>query len=69
MIKNNKIMIPHILSRFKDGEKRYRESSLFNQVINNLANDTDPLEIIDQLITNQEELQKSFENYINRYSK
>ena len=51
-----------LISKFKDGDKRYLESSLFNSVIHSLALGTDPLEIIDQLITVTEDTKKTLED-------
>lgn len=54
------------ITKFKDGEKRYRESPLFNQVIQMLVRDVDPIDIIDQLIQTTENTQKAFEEYMVR---
>jgi len=54
------------ITKFKDGEKRYRESPLFNQVIQMLVRDVDPIDIIDQLIQTTENTQKAFEEYMIR---
>lgn len=54
------------ITKFKDGEKRYRESPLFNQVIQMLVRDVDPIDIIDQLIHTTEDTQRAFELYMIR---
>lgn len=54
------------ITKFKDGEKRYRESPLFNQVIQMLIRDVDPIDIIDQLIQTTENTQKAFDEYMVR---
>ena len=54
------------ITKFKDGEKRYRESPLFNQVIQMLVRDVNPIDIIDQLIQTTENTQKAFEEYMVR---
>ena len=54
------------ITKFKDGEKRYRESPLFNHVIQMLLRDVDPIDIIDQLIQTIENTQKAFEEYMIR---
>lgn len=54
------------ITKFKDGEKRYRESPLFNQVIQMLVRDVNPIDIIDQLIQTTENIQKAFEEYMVR---
>jgi len=54
------------ITKFKDGEKRYRESPLFNQVIQMLVRDINPIDIIDQLIQTTENIQKAFEEYMVR---
>lgn len=54
------------ITKFKDGEKRYRESPLFNQVIQMLVRDVYPIDIIDQLIQTTENTQKAFEEYMVR---
>lgn len=54
------------ITKFKNGEKRYRESPLFNQVIQMLLRDVDPIDIIDQLIQTIENTQKAFEEYMIR---
>lgn len=54
------------ITKFKNGEKRYRESPLFNQVIQMLVRDVNPIDIIDQLIQTIENTQKAFEEYMVR---
>lgn len=55
--------IKYILSKFPDGEKRFRESAIFNKVIQCLIRDVDPMVIIDQLIDTTERTQKAFTDY------
>ena len=55
-----------ILSKFKNGKNRFRESALFNRVVQMLVRDADPIEIIDQLITITDDTQKAFEQYMIR---
>ena len=54
------------IAKFKNGEKKYHESVLFNRVINMLVRDVDPIDVIDQLITVAENTQRAFEQYIFR---
>lgn len=54
------------IAKFKNGEKKYHESVLFNQVIQMLVRDVDPIDVIDQLITVAENTQRAFEQYIHR---
>lgn len=54
------------VAKFKDGEKRYRESPLFNQVIQMLVRDVDPIDVINQLIHTTEDTQRAFELYMIR---
>lgn len=54
------------ITKFKDGEKRYRESPLFNQIIQMLVRNIDPIDIIDQLIHTTEDTQRAFELYMVR---
>lgn len=54
-----------LLSKFKDGSNRFRQSPLFNQVIKALLNGTDVHEMIDHLITITENTQNEFAKYLN----
>lgn len=56
--------INKLLSRFKDGNKRYHNSPLFNTTITSLAHGEDPLVIIDELMQITESVQKNFEEYM-----
>lgn len=55
-----------IVSKFKDGQDRYKKSALFNRVVQSLVRGADPMEMIDQLITITEDTQKAFERYVER---
>jgi len=55
-----------IVSKFKDGEKRYRESALFNQVVQMLVRDVDPYDVINQLIQVTEDTQEAQKQYMLR---
>ena len=55
-----------MLAKFPDGKRRFRESALFNKVIQTLIRDGDPFVIIDQLINSAEDSQKALEQYMNR---
>ena len=39
-----------LISKFKDGEKRYRESALFHKVIDTMLHGVSEIAIIDELI-------------------
>lgn len=52
-----------LLSKFPNGEKRMRESALFNQVIQMMVRGLDDYQVIDQLITITEDTQRAFEQY------
>lgn len=55
-----------ILSRFKNGEERFRTDPLFNQIIQQLLRGKSPLELIDDLLEISEERIKLLENYIRK---
>lgn len=55
--------IVSIIDKFKNGEERYRTSVLFNNVIQMLLRGAEPLDIIDKLITMNENTQKAFQEY------
>lgn len=62
----NSQKVQAILDKFPDGEKRFRESAIFNNTIMALSADQDPLKIIDQLINiisnTQNELKRVIED-------
>lgn len=58
--KNREELIP----KFKDGDKRYLESALFNKVVQMLIRGADPILIIDQLVEMNDETQKKFQEYM-----
>lgn len=58
--------IDRLLSQFKDGKKRYNEDALFNKVIRALAYGSNPIELIDQLLTMNSELFVKYKDIIQR---
>jgi len=55
-----------ILKKFKNGEKRYHESAVFNQVVQMLVREADVYEIIDGLIYVAEDCQNALAEQILR---
>jgi len=55
-----------IILKFPNGKERYRKSALFNKIIQVLARGQDEYEVIDILITNNEDLKNAFEQYMLR---
>jgi hypothetical protein len=63
----NKIITKsELISKFKDGEKRYRESALFHKVIDTILHGGDEITIIDQLIEINDSTIKELTDYIER---
>lgn len=54
------------IAKFKNGEKRYRTSVLFNIAVQMLVRGEDPFEVIDQLITATEDTNKALIQYMYR---
>jgi predicted kinase len=54
------------IARFKNGKERYRNSALFNRVVQMLARDADPYEIIDQLCQMSIDQTRAFEHIIQK---
>lgn len=54
------------IAKFKDGMKRYRTSAIFNQVVQSLVRDADPIDVIDQLITTTEDTGRALMDQIYR---
>ena len=54
------------LLKFPNGEKLYKESALFHQVVQMIVKTGDPYIVIEQLIAANEAIQKSFEQYMHR---
>lgn len=54
------------IAKFKNGEKRYRTSILFNIAVQMLVRGEDPFEVIDQLITTTEDTNKALIQYMYR---
>jgi chorismate mutase len=52
-----------ILKNFPNAEERMKQSALFNQVIQMMVRDLTPYQVIDQLITVTEDIQRAFEQY------
>lgn len=57
-----------LISKFKDGEKRYHESALFHRVIDAILYGGDELKIIDQLIEINDSTIKELRNYVQSIS-
>lgn len=53
-----------ILSRFKEGQERYYKSPMLHCVVNMLTRDADPIEIIDMLVSANDEMVEVHKNYV-----
>jgi len=62
---NNKL--DELISKFKNGEERYRNSALMNKCVQTLARDGDPIELIDQLVEFLDSQNKQLEEMIKNY--
>lgn len=51
----------YYISKFLNGEKRYNESPLVNQVVHSLVDGADPIGIIDHLIIINENINRKLE--------
>lgn len=58
------LSISELIEKFPNGQERFLNSALFNQIIQSLARGTEPLSIIDDLIVMQEETTERFKDYI-----
>jgi hypothetical protein len=52
------------VSKVEDGPEKFYKSPLFNRVINALARDADPLDLIDSLVTMVESTQSAYDDYV-----
>lgn len=54
--------VPEIISKFEDGEERYQNDPMFNQVINLLADGCEEIKLLDSLLqiyrNNKEQLEQ-----------
>ena len=55
-----------LISKFKDGEKRYRESALFHKVIDTMLHGVSEIAIIDELINMNDSTMEAFQDYVQR---
>lgn len=55
-----------LISKFKDGEKRYRESALFHKVIDTMLHGVSEINIIDELIIMNDSTMEVFQDYVQR---
>lgn len=55
-----------LISKFKDGEKRYRESVLFHKVIDTILYGGSEIAIIDELIEINDSTMEAFQDYVQR---
>ena len=53
-----------VISRFKNGERLYQESAVFNQVVQCLVRDMDIYDLFEQVIQNSEDITKAFQHHI-----
>lgn len=58
-----------VIARFKNGMKRYRTSALFNQVVQMLVRDVDPLDVIIYLTITAEDTTQALAQQIHRSPK
>lgn len=56
-----------VISKFKNGKERFNTSPTFNRVVQMLVRDVDPIDIIDQLITINDDTQRAFSEHLMRY--
>jgi hypothetical protein len=54
-----------IISKFKNGKELYRKSAMFNQCVQMLVRDADPLEIIEMICQSSDDIVKALEYRIN----
>jgi len=59
---NNKTK--EVISRFKNGEKLYNESSVFNKVVQCLVRDMDIYDLLEQVIQISEDTHKALEHQL-----
>lgn len=53
-----------VISKFKHGKEMYRKSAMFNQCVQMLVRDADPLEIIEMLCVSHDDMRKALEHRI-----
>lgn len=53
-----------VISRFKNGERLYRESSVFNKVVQCLVRDMDIYDLLEQVIQSSEDVTKAFQHHL-----
>ena len=58
--------ITELLKEFKNGEKLYRESAMFHQAIQMMADGLTPYEAMEQIIMACERTQHAFKDYMMR---
>lgn len=51
-----------VISRFKNGERLYQESAVFNQVVQCLVIDMDIYDLFEQVIQNSEDITKYYKS-------
>ena len=53
-----------VISRFKNGERLYQESAVFNKVVQCLVRDMDIYDLFEQVIQSSEDIRKAFEHHL-----
>lgn len=53
-----------VISRFKNGERLYNESAVFNKVVQCLVRDMDIYDLFGQVIQSSEDIRKAFEHHL-----
>jgi hypothetical protein len=56
--------IDEILEQFKDGERRYREDPIFHSIIHCLERDDNPIRLLDQVLSINENVTKQYHKLI-----
>lgn len=54
------------IAKFKNGNHRYQQSALFNQVVQMLVRGVDPYDVIDHLVQVNEDTLNAFTQYLHR---
>jgi len=53
-----------VISRFKNGERLYYESAVFNKVVQCLVRDMDIYDLFEQVIQNSEDVTNAFKHHL-----
>lgn len=53
-----------VISRFKNGQKLYRESATFNKVVQCLVRDMDIYDLLEQVVLNSDSITDAFKHHL-----